>query len=682
LLEPSIDGLGLALILAFFTVSLPLHELLRAEPACGGDTGSHYWPLVTLAREALPRLALRAWNPGNLCGEPHLVHYFPLPFMVMAALGLLAPLGEAFNIGTMLPVLLLPAAVYAALRGLGARFPAPLLAAAASLMTVYNESNSMWGGNVLSLLAGQFAHAYALVFLMLGVGAAGWEMRRGRPPLLSALLFAGVALSHGYVFLGLPFVFLALLFFSPASRFALRFRHLLLSGVLALLLSFWFLLPSIDNSRWTTAYAFTWVSADILSEAAPPIFYPALALAALGLLLMPLQRFSRVLGALARQSCFWLLPALGYLLYYFIFPKFGVVDIRAIPQIQLFVCILGGLAAAALLQLAGTTVALSLALPAVLALFGWGEPHVQAAPGWVSWNYRGWQTKDQYPHLAALSRELRGSMSDPRVIFEHSELNGRMCSTRVFEMLPYFAGRATLESVYMQANILAPMVFYLQSEVSKTPSCPYPQYPCAKYDLQASYQRLRLMGVQDLILVSDETRSQADASPLYRKRGDFDIWHLYTINEPVALAEVVQRAEMTNETDWKELFYKWFGAYDGTAPFLLHASTVPAGFTPAEPPAGCAAGVSVSFSDVVLRTNCPGSLHILKFAYHPSWRSDTGEPVMLISPGMMAIAPRGEQVTLRFGRSAAWRLASWISLAALLGMLFWAMQRALRRSDE
>jgi hypothetical protein len=65
----------------------------NTKPATGGDTGSHFYPLWVLVNESLPHWQIRTWNPGNLMGEPHLLHYFPGPFLLMAFLSIFMPLG-------------------------------------------------------------------------------------------------------------------------------------------------------------------------------------------------------------------------------------------------------------------------------------------------------------------------------------------------------------------------------------------------------------------------------------------------------------------------------------------------------------------------------------------------------------------------------------------------------------
>ena len=81
-LIPSLDVAFWALYFICFYKHVPL--IFNTEPATGGDTGSHLWPVVALREYGLAHFNFRPWNPGNYMGEPLLVHYFPLPFILMA----------------------------------------------------------------------------------------------------------------------------------------------------------------------------------------------------------------------------------------------------------------------------------------------------------------------------------------------------------------------------------------------------------------------------------------------------------------------------------------------------------------------------------------------------------------------------------------------------------------------
>ena len=105
---------------------------------------------------------------------------------------------------------------------------------------------------------------------------------------------------------------------------------------------------------------------------------------------------------------------------------------------------------------------------------------------------------------------------------------------------------------------------------------------------------------------------------------------------------------------------KWFNAYDGKQPFL--ASGVNEGFQRQAAiwsgAADCSPSVRVDFNRITLRTPCPGKAHYLKFAYHPTWRADTGDSLFLVSPGFLGIVPSRGEVELTFGHSAWWKLSA------------------------
>lgn len=690
--EPLSDTVGLAAIGLFFLYQLPL-EILLPNPATGGDMGSHFYPLVTLVRVSLPNFMLRVWNPGNLAGEPHLVHYFPFPFWVMAGLSTFLPLGMAFNVGTLLALFSLPFCVYFSLKLWRLRFPIPLFSAAASTWFLYNESYSMWGGNDLSTLAGQFAHNYALCFLFLGIGSLAAEIRRNQPPFWSFLHFTAVALSHAYIQVGVPFILLGLVFFGPGLNWRSRLWKCFVCGALSLLLSCWFLLPMIDNQKWTTPLPMLWNSGKLLQEIVPQIFYPALPILLIGFVLLLFRGSWLSRGSNFRKTLiFMFFPMAAYVGFYFVFTKIGLVDIRAVPQVQLFVCVASGMILGAMLQHLGRIVVFLLALPVTIVCLWWSSIFIVQFPRWAEWNYSGWETKPLYPDLKPLYDTLQGNFSQPRVVYENSPKFNAAGTPRVFEMLPYFTGRATLESVYTQASIVSPMIFYLQAEISTQPSCPFRQYKCTGYDLLKARQKLSLLGVGELILTSPEILAQAEKADFLHKEAEFGMFHLYAMNNQPSYAEVFQkRPRLIDTPDWRNRFYDWFREYDGSQPFLLLKERAPASIVASlaggdhsqsniwEGGDDCRPEVEVNFNTLTLRTPCPGRAHYLKFSFHSTWKTDTGDPTFLVSPGFIGLVPTKSTVILKFGHSLIWVVSDFISIVVFGLVVVWKVRTLLAR---
>ncbi len=325
----------------------------------------------------------------------------------------------------------------------------------------------------------------------------------------------------------------------------------------------------------------------------------------------------------------------------------GIINARSVPQMLVIAAIVTAMLMGHVVRhLGGRCVALCHVAPLILITLYWVSVNTQNFPHWVKWNYSGWTVKAPYPQLSALSGKLWGDFSMPRVMYEHSPKHGSSGTPRVFEMLPYFARRATLEGVYMQSTVLAPMIFRLQAEVSKEPSCPYGEMTgCPGFALDAAIPRLRLLGVQQLILISPEMLSEANLSSDVASEGGFGDWWLFRLKEQVSLAGVFHTAPRFLSGDFKEEFLKWFNTYDGKQPFL--ASGVDEEFQRQaaiwSAAADCSPSVRVDFNRISLRTRCPGKAHYLKFAYHPTWRADTGDSLFLVSPGFLGIVPsRGE----------------------------------------
>ncbi len=678
------DWIGLVAAVGLFFFYAPL-DLLNADPATGGDTASHFWPLVTLVQEGLANFHVRVWNPGNLFGEPHLTHYFPFPYFLMAFLSLFMPLGRAFNMGTIFPVIIFPVCVFLCFRGMRSRFPIPLLAALASLSFLYNESFSMWGGNILSTLAGQFAHIYAFDFLLLGVGALAWQMSKRQFPWWALLCFASVLLSHFYVALLLPFVFLCFLLVGP-SELALqeRFIVLLKVGLASLLLAAWFVIPMLHNSKWNTAFGLEWQNLKFFQEVFPPIFWPFLAAGI----------FFGLTGAWMSAERHWperewkLAPALIFSMsiisgiFFFLFPKLGLVDVRVFPALQLLICVWAALVVGIWLrQVFPSPWVWFLALPLAATLIWWPVRQVVNLPHWLKWNYSGWEAKTAYPELMKLSDAVRGNFSQGRILYESNQESNIAGSMRVFEMLPYFSGRSTLESVYMQATILAPAAFYMQALVSSAPSCPFPNYQCTQYDLRRLPDYLQLLGVSQLILITKPVLDQVPTVDFLEKRGEFGLWHVFDSKLEAPLVETLKQVPaFSSNPDFKREFYNWFLSYRKGQPFLIQAPEADQErVLRSVDEANCRPRVEVDFDRLTLNTDCPGKFHILKFAYHSTWKASTGDSLYLMSPGFIGLIPSRSQVTLIWGEHWLWKLANTVSWLSALGLIAaWIWSRRLR----
>ncbi|MFN7455238.1 MAG: 6-pyruvoyl-tetrahydropterin synthase-related protein [Pseudobdellovibrionaceae bacterium] len=659
----------------------------NTEPATGGDTASHFYPLHVLVKEGIPQLSLRTWNPGNLMGEPHLLHYFPGPYLIMAFLSLFVPIGLAFNIGTILPLLVFPLTVYVGLRGLGIRFFGAVVASCFALLFAFNESFSMWGGNSMSLLAGQFAHMYALNFLFLTLGLIGYELRQQQNLYGSTLLVMAVCISHSYILLLIPFFFLGFIFTFPLqdsgkmdvlgseSRWS-RFKYLFWVGLWGIILSLWFIVPQILNAPWTTGNPMAWYFEnfwrDVFPEAWRPVFWIFAGI--LPVLTFFAGRDRKLLKEFLLSLGFWTMPILACIAMFFVFPKLGLVDARVIPQIQLFLFLLMGIWLGLLIEKFPKVLSWVVLAGACGAILFWTHKNIKNYPHWVKWNYSSWSAKNKYAETQEVFKFLKGDFSQPRIANEHHPSLNDAGTTRVFEMTPYFARRATMESLYQEAAHTAPITHWLQARISDKPSCPIRGWDCPRMDFKGLDQQMKVLGVQDLILTSPEAFAKVNENPKLQMAYQTASLRVYRLNEPIRLVETLTVIpEISFPDGFQRRFLEWLKNYQpGSAALLVpRAKNFQMSENFLDPEQKCQPQVTADYNRIELKTHCPGKIHVLKFTYHPAWKASGGEDLHMISPGFIAFVPDSENVELKFGPSFSWYVAGLISLIAFV---YWMLQ--------
>jgi len=674
-----VDAAVLVAITLFLLGYLRPSLLLSRTTATGGDMASHFSTLQFLVTELLPRHRILGWMQGNLAGFPLFQLYFPLPFLLMAALSPFMPLQVAFKLGTVAGIFLLPVAAYLLLDRLGFRRPAPIFAAVLTLPFLMVESHSVWGGNLPSTLAGEFSYSLGLSLALVFLGVCHRSLARGRGVLASGVLLAAVSLAHIYALLLAGTVSAAFVLWTPDRRRAIGFlaRVYLLAFALA---AFWFL-PLLGYAPYTSPYRDIW-QVESWRQLLPPILWPAALVVVLAGLAAAVTHWRQ--GGLwqpisARLAVLLSLPWLALTLYWLV-PIIGGVDIRFLPVLQLSV---GLVAAVPLARLARSRPAAWL-LPPLLAIatMFWVDSQVTYIPEWIEWNYSGFESRPLWPEFEAVNRFLKGDVTDPRVVFEHSPAHNAAGSIRAFESLPLFSGRSTLEGLYIQSGLLTPEIFYLQSEISEVASCPLPNYHCGRLDPPRAVEHLRQMNVSQVIARSDALKSLLADSPDYRLEatiGPYEIHRVAGVSgryvEPLPYAPIVLDSD-----DWKRDFFKWFKRPGSSSVPLVKplGDTPPAGSVFAGAPHGSlpdalplqpldTAGIvvreEIDQERIRIHTNRPGHPLLIRIAYHPRWQVHGAPEILLASPGFMLVVPDDEEIELVFGDPP------WVDAAHLLTLL-------------
>jgi hypothetical protein len=169
--------------------------LLTNTTTTGGDTGAHIaMPkfLETLASHG----HLTGWDPGWYDGFPLYTFYFTIPDLFIAIGGWVIPYGVAFKLGTILGSVMLPICAWACGRFFRLRAPLPTLLAAATLPFLFDYTFTIYGGNLFSTLAGEYAYSFSLSLAVLFLGLFACAVREGRYRGWAAVVLAGTVLSH------------------------------------------------------------------------------------------------------------------------------------------------------------------------------------------------------------------------------------------------------------------------------------------------------------------------------------------------------------------------------------------------------------------------------------------------------------------------------------------------------
>jgi hypothetical protein len=236
-----IDLLVLGACVAFVLWHLQPDLLLRNTTPAGGDMGAHVWGPAYLRDHLLPHGQVAGWSPDWYAGFPAYQFYMVLPSLLIvllnvgvhgwaallpaaAGVALAAtawsrrhdhracalltlgavvafalvgmPYGVAFKLVSVSGVATLPVAAYAFGRLAGLRYPTPAVLAVATLPFLFYRGFTIYGGNIASTLAGEFAFSMSLSLALVYLGVVFKGLETGRYRALAAVLLALTGLCH------------------------------------------------------------------------------------------------------------------------------------------------------------------------------------------------------------------------------------------------------------------------------------------------------------------------------------------------------------------------------------------------------------------------------------------------------------------------------------------------------
>ena len=215
----------------------------------GGDMGAHVMGPAYLRDHLLPNGQISGWSNYWYNGLPMYRFYMVVPALMIVLLNVIFPYGVAFKIVAILGIITLPFCCWAFGRLARFRFPIPELMALAGLVFLFDESFTIYGGNVPSTMAGEFSFSIALSFAILGLGLFARGLETGKYRNWTAVVLALAMLSHGIV---LIFVVVGALLMWLIWMDKTRFIYGLTMGITAVALSAFWVFPFLFNHAYMT----------------------------------------------------------------------------------------------------------------------------------------------------------------------------------------------------------------------------------------------------------------------------------------------------------------------------------------------------------------------------------------------------------------------------------------------
>jgi len=685
-----------------------LPYLFIANTPTGGDMGAHVLLPKILMEDLLPSGRLLGWSMDWYAGFPVMYFYFPLPALSTVALDAVLPYGVAFKLVTIVGLVALPTASYFFVKHLGfTRFVAAVAGVAGSLF-VFMESYSIFGANIKSTLAGEFSFSWSFALSILYVGLVVRNYRRGRvfDP-WAGIVLGFTALSHIIttiivVIATLPLV-LAPLFamFSGRDRSTRSLQGsagVVWSYVIGFGISaFWSLALGINVlSGMTSDMGWAPVKTIVGNYQNPgsPIpgeFVPVLVLGAVGIVWTLLRRDH--VGIAVWMTLF---PLAGYfLIAYFEFTV--LYNARLLPYwffgMYVFAGIAVALAAAAIARRFAATrrATLVAGVVAVVLMVGGAGLSMHDLPGWVKWNYEGYEGKQDWPEYENLMQTV-DRLPPGRIMWEaNSEMN-RYGTPMALMLFPFWSeGHPSMEGLFFESSLTTPFHFLNASEVSERPSNPVRGLNYRGMDFDRGVKHLAVYDVAYYVSYTEEARAAAQEYGL-EILAEPAPWTIFALPEServdVARYEPVVWA---GEGDFVDAALEWYDDVDNLDVWLVEdgppewrrVTSVDQRFDELRPYNVEGTATITTFDDlsVGFSTDAVGVPHLVKVSYFPNWTVSGGEGVYRVAPSLMLVVPTQEEVTLQFSNRWVENLGMALTVVTVVGLVIYAVVRRRRRAD-
>lgn len=676
-IELIINTIVLLCIIGFLFSYFKPSLLFSNTTISAGDTVGHYYGTYYMNKYLIPHGKIISWSQDWFLGYPAFQFYFPLTFFISGLLGYFIALPVSFKIITVLGTFLLPICTFFSFKLMGFKFPVPAIAASMILILLFLERispdqiYSMWGGNIPSTLAGEFSYSLSLSLAVLFLGFLYKGIEENKYWIVSGILFCLVMLSHAIVAI---FFGIISIFFLFSGNFRKNFYFLFKTFLLSfLLMGFWFI-PMALKTQYTVphVWGFPGNTEELIDMIIPEplmIFY---LFALVGFLVALWKKEKRCLlfisAAFMAFTIFILSPTLNQMnipgLKHFQLIKF-------LPIMYLFILFTIPTIFSKINKIRGEWL---IPLIVLFLVIYWVKNNVTYIPGWIKWNYEGYEAKPLWPDYEK-ANDFLSEHKIGRVAFEYDpdKYNSGLGSSRATETIPIFSGRPITEGTHFQSAFSGPYIYNAHCEYSNGCSCLFGQISggCPSFNIELGTKHLELFNVKHFFVSSDKVKNLLKDMPEYERiygPGTFEVWELKTHEgKYVVLPEY--EPVLVETDDWRGLSYEWFrneDLIDVPVVFVKNMKEVsdndlkkfrtilnkPENLN--ELPkikieSNCTIQEDIKTEEINIRTSCIDRPLWIKISYFPNWKVEGADKIYLVSPSFMMIFPSRENVRIYYG---------------------------------
>jgi len=692
-MESIVDVIVLIIILGFLLSYFKPELLLSNTTISAGDTVGHYYGAYYMNKYLIPHGKLIGWSQDWFLGYPAFQFYFPLAFFISGLLGYFIALPVSFKIVTVLGTFLLPICTFFSFKLMKFKFPVPAIAASITLILLFlerispEEIYSMWGGNIPSTLAGEFSYSLSLSIAVLFLGFLYRGIEEKKYWIISAMLFCLVMLSHAVVAI---FFAIISIFFLFSSKFIKNFYFLFKTFFLSLLLmGFWFI-PMALKTQYTVPHVWGFPSRteeliDMIIPEPLMIFY---LLAVISFLLALWKKEKRcflfAFAVFVALSLFMLSPTLNQLsipgLKHFQLIKF-------LPIMYLFILLM---IPTSLSIVKGINAEWLIPLIILFLIIYWVKNNVTYIPGWIKWNYEGYEAKSLWPDYKK-TNDFLSEHKVGRVAFEYDpdKYNSGLGSSRATETIPIFSGRPITEGAHFQSAFSGPYIYNAHCEYSNGCSCLFGSISggCPSFNIKLGTKHLKLFNVKHFFVSSDKVKNLLKDMPEYERiygPSPFEVWELKTHEgKYVVLPEY--EPVLVETDDWRSLSYEWFrdenlidvpivfvkNSNEISSDDLTKFKTVLHNPEISEIPKikveeNCTIQEDVKTEEINIKTDCIGKPLWIKISYFSNWKVEGADKIYLVSPSFMMIIPNSKNVRIYYGATLSDSIGLLCSITGVL----------------